>query len=63
MAINSKQKGARFERSLASILKNDYGYECRRKAQQENPHLKATAEVQGFRYDKETEFMRFAVKG
>ena len=36
---------------------------CRRKAQQENPHLKATAEVQGFRYDKETEFMRFAVKG
>ena len=36
---------------------------CRRKAQQENPHLKATAEVQDFRYDKETEFMRFAVKG
>lgn len=30
MAINSKQKGARFERSLANILKNDYGYECRR---------------------------------
>ena len=36
---------------------------CRRKAQQENPHLKATPEVQGWRYDKETEFMRFAVKG
>lgn len=36
---------------------------CRRKAQQENPHLKATAEVQGWRYDKETDFMRFAVKG
>ena len=36
---------------------------CRRKAQQENPHLKSTAEVQGFRYDKQTEFMRFAVKG
>ena len=36
---------------------------CRRKAQQENPHLKATADVQDFRYDKETEFMRFAVKG
>ena len=36
---------------------------CRRKAQQENPHLKATAEVQDFRYDKEAEFMRFAVKG
>ena len=36
---------------------------CRRKVQQENPHLKATAEVQGFRYDKETEFMRFAGKG
>lgn len=36
---------------------------CRRKAQQENPHLKATAEVEGWRYDKETEFMRFAVKG
>lgn len=28
--INSKQKGARFERSLANILKTDYGYECRR---------------------------------
>lgn len=36
---------------------------CRRKAQQENPHLKATDEVQGFRYDKETEFIKFAVKG
>lgn len=36
---------------------------CRRKAQQENPHLKANAEVQGFRYDKETEFIEFAVKG
>lgn len=36
---------------------------CRRRAQQENPHLKATAEVQGFRYDKETEFIEFAVKG
>lgn len=36
---------------------------CRRKAQQENPHLKATAEVESWRYDKETEFMRFAVKG
>lgn len=30
--INSKQKGARFERSLASMLK-DYGYEARRTAQ------------------------------
>ena len=29
MAINSKQKGARFERLLASRLR-DYGYECRR---------------------------------
>lgn len=28
--INSKQKGARFERHLASILKTDYGYDCRR---------------------------------
>lgn len=36
---------------------------CRRKAQQENPHLKATSEVEGFRYDKETEFIEFAVKG
>lgn len=36
---------------------------CRRKAQQENPHLKATDEVQGFRYDKETDFIDFAVKG
>lgn len=29
MAINSKRKGARFERSLASKLR-EYGYECRR---------------------------------
>ena len=36
---------------------------CRRKAQQENPHLKATTEVQGFRCDKESEFRKFAVKG
>lgn len=36
---------------------------CRRKAQQENPHLKAKPEVEGFRYDKETEFIEFAVKG
>ena len=36
---------------------------CRRKAQQENPHLKATTEVQGFRCDRESEFRKFAVKG
>ena len=30
--INSKQKGARFERTLASIFR-DYGYEARRTAQ------------------------------
>lgn len=30
MAVNSKQKGARFERNLATILKNEYGYDCRR---------------------------------
>ncbi len=29
MAVNSKQKGARFERHLASKLK-EYGYDCRR---------------------------------
>lgn len=29
MAINSRQKGARFERRLAGILR-DYGYKCRR---------------------------------
>ena len=29
MAVNSKQKGARFERTLASMLKK-YGYDCRR---------------------------------
>jgi len=29
MSINSKSKGARFERTLASMLK-DYGYDCRR---------------------------------
>ena len=32
MTINSKQKGARFERSLASKFK-EYGYEARRTAQ------------------------------
>lgn len=32
MALNSKQKGARFERSLASRFK-EYGYEARRTAQ------------------------------
>lgn len=36
---------------------------CRRKAQQDNPHLKAKPEVEEFRYDKETEFIEFAVKG
>lgn len=33
---------------------------CRRKAQQENPHLKATADVQDWRNDKKTEFVQFA---
>ena len=33
---------------------------CRRKVQQENPHLKATAEVQDWRNDKEAEFVQFA---
>lgn len=32
MAVNSKQKGARFERSLARIFR-DYGYDARRTAQ------------------------------
>lgn len=32
MAVNSKQKGARFERTLAAKLR-DYGYETRRTAQ------------------------------
>ncbi len=32
MAINSKQKGARFERTLAKKLR-EYGYEARRTAQ------------------------------
>ena len=32
MAINSKQKGARFERHLASLFR-DYGYDARRTAQ------------------------------
>lgn len=32
MAVNSKQKGARFERHLASRLR-EYGYEARRTAQ------------------------------
>ena len=36
---------------------------CRRKAQQETPHLKAKPEVEDFRYDRETEFIEFAVKG
>lgn len=29
MAVNSKQKGARFERQLAGMLK-EHGYDCRR---------------------------------
>ena len=34
MAINSRQKGARFERTLAKILRDEYGYdEARRTAQ------------------------------
>ena len=34
MAVNSKQKGARFERTLARIFRNEYGYgEARRTAQ------------------------------
>lgn len=32
MSVNSKQKGARFERKLAAIFR-DYGYEARRTAQ------------------------------
>lgn len=32
MALNSKQKGARFERQLASLLR-EYGYDARRTAQ------------------------------
>lgn len=32
MAVNSKQKGARFERALASRFR-DYGYDARRTAQ------------------------------
>lgn len=32
MPINSKQKGARFERELSNVLK-DYGYNARRTAQ------------------------------
>ncbi len=32
MAVNSKQKGARFERHLASLFR-DYGYDARRTAQ------------------------------
>ncbi len=36
---------------------------CRRKLQHENAKLRATPEVQDWRYDKEAEFMRFAVKG
>lgn len=32
MAVNSKQKGARFERLLAALFR-DYGYEARRTAQ------------------------------
>lgn len=34
MAVNSKQKGARFERTLARIFRDEYGYgEARRTAQ------------------------------
>lgn len=30
MAINSREKGARFERTLAKIFKTEYGFDCRR---------------------------------
>ena len=30
MTINSREKGARFERKLANILTDQYGIECRR---------------------------------
>lgn len=30
MPINSREKGARFERYLANLLKQEYGYDCRR---------------------------------
>ena len=33
MAVNSKQKGARFERLLARIFRTEYGYDARRTAQ------------------------------
>lgn len=32
MPVNSKQKGARFERQLAGLLR-EYGYDCRRTVQ------------------------------
>lgn len=34
MAVNSKQKGARFERSLARIFRNEYGYDDARRTAQ-----------------------------
>lgn len=33
VAINSKQKGARFERQLSGLLREEYGYDCHRSAQ------------------------------
>ena len=34
MAVNSKQKGARFERNLAKILRGEYGYGAARRTAQ-----------------------------
>lgn len=34
MAVNSKQKGARFERTLARIFRNEYGYDDARRTAQ-----------------------------
>lgn len=34
MAVNSRAKGARFERSLANILRDEYGFDGARRGQQ-----------------------------
>lgn len=50
MAINSKQKGARFERDLAKILRNEYGYEKARRTAQYCGNTGDASDVVGLPY-------------
>lgn len=76
MPINSRRKGATFERKLAGILKNEYGYNCRRTAQYcgksgdasdvvglPGLHIEAKAQERMCLYDWMAQAVRDAKKG